>query len=319
MLTPVHILGKPAGLFAPTGKLDCRKLLMCLRSGLLCEQVWALDALTILMHDDSMVLQFSLDKMPGLLDLLLYHYRKALAAMFDELTDLCGSESSINSHANLCSNDGAEPEISDSSQLLSEENFTWVTRSGLPVMLDESDGAATTPLPSVYSWRRPYRVSNSSAPDDCVVVSFYETEGTVHRYKSQFKPRLSADSGIVADSDSDTVVKDDDATTLHSPAPTSHTSAGTEFSTQSEKRLAPDGGVGQFPVCACDIKTEHSCDSVGKGLLLESHLRGGTGPKKEAELLVKQEETTLTQPEGDPELQTLEMLEAKLSSSRKRR
>ena len=48
---------------------------MCLKSGQLCESVWALDTITILLRDDNSLLFFTLKKMPGLLDVLLAHYK----------------------------------------------------------------------------------------------------------------------------------------------------------------------------------------------------------------------------------------------------
>lgn len=48
---------------------------MCLKSGQLCESIWALDTITILLHDDSSLMFFTLKKMPGLLDVLLAHYK----------------------------------------------------------------------------------------------------------------------------------------------------------------------------------------------------------------------------------------------------
>ena len=57
------------------GKVDPWKLVMCLKSGQLCESVWALDTITILLRDDNSLLFFTLKKMPGLLDVLLAHYK----------------------------------------------------------------------------------------------------------------------------------------------------------------------------------------------------------------------------------------------------
>lgn len=48
---------------------------MCLCSGQLSEFVWALDTITVLLHDENMVGHFSLDKTPGLLDILILHYK----------------------------------------------------------------------------------------------------------------------------------------------------------------------------------------------------------------------------------------------------
>jgi len=50
------------------------RLFMCLKSGLLAESTWAIDILSILMYDDSTVLYFGLQHLPGLLEVLLEHY-----------------------------------------------------------------------------------------------------------------------------------------------------------------------------------------------------------------------------------------------------
>lgn len=57
--------------------------MMSLRSGLLAESCWALDTLNILLFDDVSVAYFGLQHMPGLLDVLLEHFRKALDDMFE--------------------------------------------------------------------------------------------------------------------------------------------------------------------------------------------------------------------------------------------
>lgn len=63
--------------------VDAWKIMMSLRSGLLAETTYALDALNILLYDDSTVSYFGLSQWPGLLELLLEHFRKSLSDMFD--------------------------------------------------------------------------------------------------------------------------------------------------------------------------------------------------------------------------------------------
>jgi len=63
--------------------VEAWRLMMSLRSGLLAESCWALDVLNILLFDDSTVAYFGLAHMPGLLDVLLEHFRRSLADMFD--------------------------------------------------------------------------------------------------------------------------------------------------------------------------------------------------------------------------------------------
>lgn len=65
------------------GPVDAWRIIMCLRSGLLAESCYALDVLNVLLFDDSSVAYFGLNQWPGLLDLLLEHFRKSLSDMFD--------------------------------------------------------------------------------------------------------------------------------------------------------------------------------------------------------------------------------------------
>lgn len=68
---------------ADLGPVDAWRIIMCLRSGLLAESCYALDVLNVLLFDDSVVAYFGLSQWPGLLDLLLEHFRKSLSDMFD--------------------------------------------------------------------------------------------------------------------------------------------------------------------------------------------------------------------------------------------
>jgi len=57
---------------------------MCLKSGLLAETTWALDVLNVLLYDDNSVTYFSLNYLPGMLEMLLEHLRKALILIFGQ-------------------------------------------------------------------------------------------------------------------------------------------------------------------------------------------------------------------------------------------
>jgi len=56
--------------------------MMALKSGLAGESTWALDILSILLRDESAVLWFGLQQMPGLVDVLLEHFRRCLIEVF---------------------------------------------------------------------------------------------------------------------------------------------------------------------------------------------------------------------------------------------
>lgn len=68
---------------AELGTTDPWRIFMCLQSGLLSESTWALDVLNVLLFDDTSVQYFGLTHLPRLLNLLLDHFQKSLADMFD--------------------------------------------------------------------------------------------------------------------------------------------------------------------------------------------------------------------------------------------
>ena len=56
--------------------------MMALKSGLVGESSWALDILSILLRDEAAVLWFGLQQLPGLVDVLLEHFRRCLIEIF---------------------------------------------------------------------------------------------------------------------------------------------------------------------------------------------------------------------------------------------
>ena len=63
--------------------MDAWRIMMSLKSGLLAESTWALDTLNVLLFDDSTVAYFGLTHLPGLIEVLLDHFRRCLIEMFD--------------------------------------------------------------------------------------------------------------------------------------------------------------------------------------------------------------------------------------------
>jgi hypothetical protein len=57
---------------------------MCLKSGLLAESTWAMDALNILLYDDNTIAYFNLKHFPGLVTILMEHFLKCLKLIFNE-------------------------------------------------------------------------------------------------------------------------------------------------------------------------------------------------------------------------------------------
>ncbi|KAJ3639831.1 hypothetical protein Zmor_003167 [Zophobas morio] len=123
---------------ADVGQVDPWRIIMCLRSGLLSESTYALDILNVLLFDDSSVGYFGLNQWPGLLDILIEHFQRALSDIFDGPfpreekpdetdVDLGGVVTPI------------DPSLK-SVLLQNTNNYTFVTRKGYPVRLvDRSD------------------------------------------------------------------------------------------------------------------------------------------------------------------------------------
>nr|CAB3222863.1 AT-rich interactive domain-containing protein 1A-like [Phallusia mammillata] len=64
------------------GVVEAWRVVMALKSGLLVESTWALNALTVFLYDQQTVAQMKLAQLPGLLDALVEHYRRCLCELF---------------------------------------------------------------------------------------------------------------------------------------------------------------------------------------------------------------------------------------------
>lgn len=107
---------------------------MCLQSGLLSESTYALDMLNILLFDDSTVGYFCLNQWPGLLDLLIEHFKKSLADLFD------GSypqEEKVEDNIEIDLGRVAQPIDPNMKTILlnNTTNYTLMSRKGHPVKL----------------------------------------------------------------------------------------------------------------------------------------------------------------------------------------
>ena len=151
--------------------------MMALKSGLLAESTWALDTLTVLLYDDNTVSYFHLQNMPGLVEVLLEHFRHCLIAIFDMFHDLetdtkrcehsphspptslhhAGSVHDIvmsgcdKSLVPDCTMPEGTIEEEDDSVLLTPDettldntNFTYHTRQGKPVKIEQHSAVVNT-------------------------------------------------------------------------------------------------------------------------------------------------------------------------------
>ncbi|KAJ7988897.1 hypothetical protein DPEC_G00313950 [Dallia pectoralis] len=70
-----------------TGTPEAWRVMMSLKSGLLGESTWALDATNILLYDDSTVASFSLAQLPGFLELIVEYFRHCVMDIFGILEE----------------------------------------------------------------------------------------------------------------------------------------------------------------------------------------------------------------------------------------
>lgn len=128
------------------GPVDAWRIIMCLRSGLLSETTYALDMLNVLLFDDTSVSYFGLNQWPGLLELLMEHFRKCLADMFDNNDDdkmKTGSSSSASTSSDFIDLGGIVQPIDPNLKnviLTNTNNYTLMSRKGNPVkLIDKND------------------------------------------------------------------------------------------------------------------------------------------------------------------------------------
>lgn len=140
--TPVLYRRKRLGK-SDVSPVDPWKIFMSLRSGLLAESTWALDVLNILLFDDVAIQYFGLVHLPGLLNLLLDHFQKSLADMFDEHdgddTENCWSIGLDDRKVDL----GEVKELPNLDDrvlvLATTNNYTLSSRKGLPVKINQTE------------------------------------------------------------------------------------------------------------------------------------------------------------------------------------
>lgn len=120
---------------ADLGPIDPWRIIMCLKSGLLTESCYALDVLNVLLFDDSSVAYFGLNQWPGLLELLLEHFRKSLADMFDG--PFPPEEKSDKTEVDLGGVVNPIDPETKTMLLKNTSNYTHISRKGHPVRMIE--------------------------------------------------------------------------------------------------------------------------------------------------------------------------------------
>ncbi|XP_057211198.1 AT-rich interactive domain-containing protein 1A isoform X1 [Triplophysa rosa] len=69
------------------GTPEAWRVMMSLKSGLLAESTWALDTINILLYDDNSISTFSLNQLPGFLELIVEYFRRCLIEIFGILKE----------------------------------------------------------------------------------------------------------------------------------------------------------------------------------------------------------------------------------------
>lgn len=123
--------------------VDAWKMMMALRSGLLAETTWALDVLNILLFDDASIAYFGLAHLPGLLDVLLEHFKHALGEMLEKQSEELNTRQWYE-HSNPqpkpidLGSITTLPDPNDRIQVIHGPDYTIQTRKGAPVSLSPS-------------------------------------------------------------------------------------------------------------------------------------------------------------------------------------
>lgn len=123
--------------------VEAWRLIMCLKSGLLAESTWALDILSVLLHDDSTVLYFGLQHMPGMLEVLLEHYKRYLNDIFGGL--FCDTEIGYDSKCNKQGDNGLVNGLKKTPKLWYELNKDLCESDSEEVFDDLDDERCSTP------------------------------------------------------------------------------------------------------------------------------------------------------------------------------
>lgn len=106
--------------------VEAWRLMMSLKSGLLAETTWAIDVLNILLFDETGISYFGLSHLPGLLDIILEHFKKSLSDMLEPE----GSSSTRRKWYEPPPNDTAEPDLGiPDTKAPVDENAMVVTKS----------------------------------------------------------------------------------------------------------------------------------------------------------------------------------------------
>lgn len=132
------------------GPVDPWRLFMSLRSGLLGESTWALDVLNALLFDDSTVAYFGLIHLPGLLTLLLEHFQKSLADMFETKKTVAAIRDASGYEDDECNKNGGDNnKLSSNLVSYSDTGDTRCKKTDIQMPANPEDEIASVDLGAV--------------------------------------------------------------------------------------------------------------------------------------------------------------------------
>lgn len=171
--TVPHLIKRRKHNKADVQPVDGWKLVMALKSGLLMESTWALDVLNILLYDDYSYHYFGLSNMPGLMEVLLEHWRASLIAMFGITQDLEVKRDDVKVENTVSS---LEDELKEKKRQLKSK---WWERNQMNREEEEDDEGDENLVNG--DGLDLGRVSDLDAKDNCVLLSYSSTKNYTKR------------------------------------------------------------------------------------------------------------------------------------------
>ncbi|CAB0010855.1 unnamed protein product [Nesidiocoris tenuis] len=203
--------------------VDAWRIMMALKSGLLAETCWALDVLNILLFDDSTVAYFGLLHLPGLMDILLEHMKKALADMLEPSPTISPFNEEVKEVSPVdLGAVGAVPDPNDRITPLKAGDYTLKSRKGLPVTYSTESEEDIF----VTSGKRPW--DSEDAVEDAVeqdwskyIISCFRAEFGNIPFSKKLDGRLSSEEKTIKEEteDSSSAAVDKPAATSSSVVP----------------------------------------------------------------------------------------------------
>lgn len=180
---------------ADVAPIEAWRIMMALKSGLLAETTWALDVLNILLFDDSTIAYFGLNHLPGLMDILLEHMKRALSDMLEP------SENKSDENGIKPEDLGAvvtPPAPEDKTSFLKSADYTYRSRKGHTVTISpENDDIFV--LDGKRSWDSDDIVDDMDQDSKYIVSCFRAEFGRIPFFRMLSGPSIEKKKQINED------------------------------------------------------------------------------------------------------------------------